>query len=221
MSYNVSFSSNMHSSAFSTSWWKLRIAMCGSTTASDTLGDSMNESVSVMRDAIGVLPADLRHQKRSHTGVSSATKRVAQLETLEAIAALRLPHHIQHRVDELCTLRVVSLHPIVARASLSEHKVVWPEQPSGRSRTDAVHGSGSNFMRIARSDHRWHALQLEVRVTVLRAHVVDAVLVRDGVPGLGLDLTALDMDELTHGTQAKDNKERNRPRYSEVSGSSS
>ena len=95
-----------------------------------------------IHDAIGVLPADLRDQKRSHTGAGSATERAAQLETLEAIAAVRLlPHHIQHRVDELCTLGIVSLRSIVVRASLSEHKVVWPEQPSGRSRTDAAHGS--------------------------------------------------------------------------------
>ena len=33
--------------------------------------------------------------------------RVAQLETLEAMALRLLPCHIQHRVDELCTLNVV------------------------------------------------------------------------------------------------------------------
>ena len=94
------------------------------------------------RDAIGVLPTDLRDQKHSHTGASPAIKRVTQLETLEAIVTVcLLPHHIQHRVDELCTLGVVSLRSIVVRASLSEHKVDWPELPSGRPRTDAVYGS--------------------------------------------------------------------------------
>ena len=95
-----------------------------------------------LHDAIRVLPADLGDQRRSHTRASPATKRVAQLGTLEAIAAVRLvPHQVQQRVAELCTLGVVSLRSSVARASLSEHNVVWPEQPSRRSRTDAVHGS--------------------------------------------------------------------------------
>ena len=69
------------------------------------------------------------------------------------------------------------------------------------------------------------ALQLEIRVAVIRACGVDAALVRDDVPELGIDvnvaLTALDMDELAYGTQAKDIKKRNRLGYSEVSGSSS
>ena len=55
-----------------------------------------------LHDAIGVSLTDLRNQKRSHIGASSTTERVAQLETLEVIAAFRLlPHHIQHRVDGL------------------------------------------------------------------------------------------------------------------------
>ena len=50
-----------------------------------------------------------RDQKRSHTGAKFTTERVTQLETLEAIADLRLlPHHIRHRVDELCILGVLS-----------------------------------------------------------------------------------------------------------------
>ena len=39
----------MHSSAFSTSWWKLRTALYGSSTVSETLGDGMMENVSMMR----------------------------------------------------------------------------------------------------------------------------------------------------------------------------
>jgi len=42
--------------------------------------------------------------------------------TLKAIAALCfLPHNIQHRVDELCTLCVVALGPVVACAGLQDH----------------------------------------------------------------------------------------------------
>ena len=50
------------------------------------------------------------------------------------------------------------------------------------------------------------------------------MLVRDDLPELGPDLivalTALDMDELAYGIQAKDIKKRNRPQHSEVSSSS-
>ena len=51
------------------------------------------------------------------------------------------PHHIQHVVDELCAFDAVSLRSIVVRASLPEHKVVWPGRVSEWSHTDAVHGS--------------------------------------------------------------------------------
>ena len=49
MSYNISLSSNMHSSAFSPSRWKLRTTLYGSTIVPDTLGDGMIENVFVMR----------------------------------------------------------------------------------------------------------------------------------------------------------------------------
>ena len=47
------------------------------------------------------------------------------------------------------------------------------------------------------------ALELEVRVAVVRARGVDAVLVGDDLPELGADLVAalaaLDVDDLAHG----------------------
>merc|ERR1712157_367077 len=49
MSYSASLSNRKHSSAFSTSWWKDRTALYGSTTVSDTLGDGITEKVSMMR----------------------------------------------------------------------------------------------------------------------------------------------------------------------------
>merc|ERR1712176_1132939 len=48
MSYNASLSSNMHSSAFSTSWWKDNTALKGSTTVSDTFGEGITENVSII-----------------------------------------------------------------------------------------------------------------------------------------------------------------------------
>merc|ERR1719465_70720 len=49
MSYSASLSSNMHSSAFSTNWWKESTALYGSTTVSETFGDGMTEKVSMIR----------------------------------------------------------------------------------------------------------------------------------------------------------------------------
>ena len=39
----------MHSSAFSTSWWTESVALYGSTTVSETLGDGTTEKVIIMR----------------------------------------------------------------------------------------------------------------------------------------------------------------------------
>lgn len=49
MSYNASLSNKKDSSEFSTSWWKLRTALYGSTTVSDTFGDGITENVSMIR----------------------------------------------------------------------------------------------------------------------------------------------------------------------------
>ena len=71
------------------------------------------------------LLADLGDEERSHTGASSAAERVADLEALEAVARLGLlAHDVEHGVDELSALRVVSLGPVVAGSRLAEHEVV-------------------------------------------------------------------------------------------------
>merc|ERR1712093_376428 len=49
MSYSASLSRTMHSSAFSTSWCTESVALYGSTTVSDTLGDGHTEYVHMMR----------------------------------------------------------------------------------------------------------------------------------------------------------------------------
>ena len=111
------------------------------------------------------------------------------------------------------------LRSIDAHANLPEYKVVWPEQPFRLSRTDTVHGFRLE-VRENRAEHITatgglvvvHAdtLKLEIRVTVVRACGVDAVLVREDLPELGIDViaapTALDMDELAYCTQAKNVK---------------
>ena len=61
-----------------------------------------------------------------------------------------LPNHIQHRVDELGILSIMTLRPIVSRTSLAENKVVGPEQLPEGPHTNTIHGSRSKSMRIAR-----------------------------------------------------------------------
>merc|ERR1719316_286024 len=60
MSYNASLSSNIHSSAFSTSWWNDKTALYGSTTVSDTFGEGMTENVSMMRSGYSSRTLEMR-----------------------------------------------------------------------------------------------------------------------------------------------------------------
>ena len=44
-----------------------------------------------------------------------------ELEALQAVATLGpLADHVENTIDELCTLGVVSLRPVVSRTALSE-----------------------------------------------------------------------------------------------------
>merc|ERR1711918_297995 len=71
--------------------------------------------------AVGVLLADLRDQECSHTSTSTATEGVAELEALEAVARLGLlAHDVENGIDELGTLSVVALCPVITSASLAE-----------------------------------------------------------------------------------------------------
>jgi hypothetical protein len=163
--------------------------------------------------AVWVLFTDLGDQECAHTGTGATTHGVAHLETLETIARLGfLADNVKDGVDELRTLSVVTLRPVVTGTSLSEDKVVWAEDLTVWARADGVHGT---WLQI-HEDGAWHvtsasgfvevhvdALQLEVRVTMVGTCWVDTVLVADDFPELGTDLVtalaALDMNDLTHG----------------------
>ncbi len=93
--------------------------------------------------AIGVLLADLGDEERAHAGASTTTERVADLESLEAVARLGLlAHNIENRVDQLSTLGVVTLRPVVAGPGLAENKVVGAEDLAEGTGADRVHGAG-------------------------------------------------------------------------------
>jgi proteasome assembly chaperone (PAC2) family protein len=137
---------------------------------------------------------------------------VGNLESLEAIAAFGfLADNIEDGVNELGTLGVMSLGPVVTGAGLSEDKVVGAEELSERSSTDGVHGTGLEIHKDGAGDVtatsclvvvNVDTLELEVGITVVRTGRVNSMLVRDDFPELSSDLVtalaSLDVDDFTH-----------------------
>ena len=163
---------------------------------SDTLGEGHHGEGA--HHTVGVLLTDLGDEERTHTGPGSTTEGVADLETLKAVTGLGLlADDVEHGVNELSTLGVVTLGPVVTGTSLPEHEVVGAEDLAVGTRADGVHGSGlevhedtTGHVAAAGSLVEVHidALQLEVGVTVVGTGGVHAVLVADNLPELGTDL---------------------------------
>jgi len=82
-----------------------------------------------LHNSIWVLLSNLGNEEGSHTGTGTTTEGVADLEALKAIATLSLlSHNIEDGVNELSTLSVVTLSPVVTSTGLTEDEVVWSEQ---------------------------------------------------------------------------------------------
>ena len=163
-------------------------------------------------DTIRILLTDLGDQEGTHTGAGTTTHGVGHLETLEAVARLSLlADNVQHRVDQLSTLGVVTLGPVVTSTGLTEHEVIRAEELAERTGTDGVHGSRlqvhqdrarniaatSGFVEVDVD-----SLQLKIGVTVVGSGGVNTVLVGDDLPELGTDLvtalTTLDVNDFSH-----------------------
>ena len=137
---------------------------------------------------------------------------MGDLETLEAIATFGfLSDDIKDGVDELGTLGVMTLGPVVTGTGLSEDEVVWSEELTEWSSSDGVHGSWFEI----HEDGSWDvssssgfvvvdvdSLELEIRVTVVGTGRVNSVLVGDDLPEFGTDLvtalTTLDVNDFSH-----------------------
>ena len=163
-------------------------------------------------DSIWVLFSDLGDEEGSHTGSGTTTEGVGDLETLEAIATFGfLSDDIKDGVDELGTLGVMTLGPVVTGTGLSEDEVVWSEELTEWSSSDGVHGS---WLKI-HEDGSWDvsstsgfvvvdvdSLELEIGVTVVGTGRVNTVLVGDDLPEFGTDLvtalTTLDVNDFSH-----------------------
>ncbi len=93
--------------------------------------------------AVGELLTDLGDQEGTHTGTGTTTERVGDLEALEAVAALGLAtDDVEDLVNELGTLSVVTLGPVVAGAGLAEDEVVRAEELAEGTSADGIHGTG-------------------------------------------------------------------------------
>lgn len=93
--------------------------------------------------AVRELLTDLGDQEGTHTGTGTTTKGVGDLETLEAVAAFSLTaDNIEDLVDQLGTLSVMALCPVVTSTRLAKNEVVGTEQLSERSSADSVHCAG-------------------------------------------------------------------------------
>merc|ERR1719362_1802747 len=163
--------------------------------------------------SVWVLFSDLGDEEGSHTGSGTTTERVGDLESLEAITALSfLSDNIEDGVNELSSLSVVTLGPVVTSTGLSEDEVVWSEELTEWAGSDGVHGT---WLKIHK-DGSWDvtatsgfvvvdvdSLELEVGVTVVGTSWVDSVFVRDDFPELGTDLvtalSSLDVNDFSHG----------------------
>jgi hypothetical protein len=138
-------------------------------------------------ESVGVFLTNLGDKKGTHTSTSTATKRMGNLETLEAVARLRLlADYVKNGVDKLGTLGVVALSPVVTSAGLTEDEIVGAEKLSEGSSTHGVHGAGLEVHEHSTRDVAAascfvvvdvDSLELEVGVTVVGAGGVDTVLI--------------------------------------------
>ena len=91
---------------------------------------------------VGELLTDLGDQEGTHTGTGATAEGVGDLEALEAVAALSLAtNDIDDIVNELSTLSVVALGPVVTSTGLAENEVVGTEELAEGTRTDGIHGA--------------------------------------------------------------------------------
>jgi hypothetical protein len=93
--------------------------------------------------AVGVLLADLGDKEGSHSRSSASSEGVGDLESLETVTRLSLlADNIKDGVNELSTLSVVSLGPVVSGSGLAEDEVIRAEELAVGSSADRVHGAG-------------------------------------------------------------------------------
>lgn len=137
---------------------------------------------------------------------------MGNLEALEAIASFSLfSGNVEDGVNELSTLSVVTLSPVVSGSGLTEDEVVRSEELTEGSSSNRVHCSRLEIHKDSSGNEsssgsfivvNVDSLELKVRVSVVGTGGVDSVLIRNNLPELGSDLvtalTSLDVNNLSH-----------------------
>jgi len=137
---------------------------------------------------------------------------MGDLETLKAVATLGLTtNNVKDLVNQLRTLGVVTLCPVVASARLTEDEIVRTEKLSKRSSTNGVHcarfqvnedSTGNELVSGGLVEVDVHAFKLEIRGTIVNARTIETVFARDLLPEGGTDLVttlaSLEVNNLTH-----------------------
>ena len=84
-----------------------------------------------VHDSIWVFFSDFGNEESSHAWASAPSKRVSELEALQTVARFRLfAHHVQHRVNQLRTFRIMTFGPVVPGTRLAKNEVVGSEKIS-------------------------------------------------------------------------------------------
>lgn len=123
---------------------------------------------------------------------------MSNLESLQAVARLALlADDIEDGVDQLSSLGVVTLRPVVTGARLSEDEVIRAEDLTERASADGIHRAGlqihqdragnitsTSRLVVVNVD----ALQLQIRIAVVSSSGVHSMLIADHFPELSADL---------------------------------
>jgi len=100
-----------------------------------------NDRVST-HDTIGVVFTDLGNKKSSHTRSGSSSHGVSQLKSLKHITSFGLlANYVHDLINELSSLGVMSLCPVITSSALSVYEVIGSEKLSVFTSADRVHGS--------------------------------------------------------------------------------
>ncbi len=165
-----------------------------------------------LHDSVGVLFSEFWNEEGSHTWSCSTSQRVGDLEALEAVASFSFfSGDVEDWVDELSSLGVVSLGPVVSGTGLSEDEIVRSEELTEGSSSNGIHGSGFQVHEYSSGDVSSSGgfveinvdpLKLKIRVSVIGAGGVNTVLVRDDLPEFGTDLvttlSSLNVNDFSH-----------------------
>ena len=163
-------------------------------------------------NSVRIFFSDLGDEEGTHSRSSSTTQRVSDLETLKAVAAFSFfSGNVEDGVDELSTLGVVTLGPVVSGTGLTEDEVVRSEKLTEGASSDRVHCSRFKIHKDGTGDISStggfvvvdvDSFKLKIRISVVGTCRVNTMFIGDDLPELGTDLvtalTSLDVHDFSH-----------------------